>query len=272
MVLELFLTFQAICAPNISLHMHTHFYTAQLCQNSKPESFKKENQCLHTHRAVPMGLQSWIMPPTLLGLTWGCGSVLGAEPPESCSEGRGLSWCWSQQTPHSALPGTQRKALSSVLLPGVWWAGMVSCPAAPREGNGAVSLSPLTTWWDPGTKHYWTSVQPSQARIQYFITCYFQLCYWRFTATAKPSHSLCALFLPQQSRNCSTYLLLWTATDDAWYLLFILYLWKQWDFTFGCSDWWTGNTGCCAQLDLFIHWAWPWQALLAGRDLSDHFS
>lgn len=41
------------------------------------------------------------------------------------------------------------------------------------------------------------------------------------------------------------------------YYVFYTYQ-KQWDFTFGWRDWWTGNIVCCAQLDLFVHYAWPY--------------
>lgn len=41
------------------------------------------------------------------------------------------------------------------------------------------------------------------------------------------------------------------------YYVFYTYQ-KQQDFTFGWRDWWIGNIVCCAQLDLFMHYAWPY--------------
>lgn len=101
----------------------------------------------------------------------------------------------------------------------MWWAGMVSCPAPQPDSQGVSGAVP--TWerphcvhWPPDgtltsciTPHcHWTRVQPSQTRIQYFITCYFQLCYWRFTATAKPSHSLSLCFISPSTEQKLQYL------------------------------------------------------------------
>lgn len=118
--------------------------------------------------------------------------------------------------------------------------------------------------------HSW--IQPSKARIQYFITRYFQLCYWRITSTAKSSHFLCALFLPQQSRNYSTYLLLWKETGDAWYLLCVLYLWKAARFYLWMERLMNRkHRMLCTVRPLQTLHLTIWQVLLKGRDLSDHY-
>lgn len=200
------------------------------------------------------------------------GSVLCGEPsspalPEPCSEGQGVKLMLiSVNTRRCFGNGLKVRHQVQSCFEAMWWAGMVSSPPALPDSQGnwvglsAIWERPCCVDWPPDgiltpciTPHcHWTWVQPSQARIQYFITCYFQLCYWRFTATAKPSHSLSLCFISPSTEQKLQYLPPFMNSSkmmhDTYYLFYPYE--KQRDFTFGCSDWWTGNTGCCAQLHL----------------------
>lgn len=113
----------------------------------------------------------------------------------------------------------QNNTSSSVLLleKMTGWAGFQpTCPARfPNKVNGAPcrwERSRCVGWLPDGipmlhiTPRCRSSIQLSKARIQYFVTCYFQLCYWRITSIAKSSHLLSLCFISPSTEQKLQYL------------------------------------------------------------------
>lgn len=128
-------------------HAHTFPYSRAasefLRRNSSQESFKKENQCLHTPRAIPMVLQSWIRPPTLSGLSWGCWvsavrwSLLSCTP-RALQRGQGVQLMLiSGNTRQCLNKGLQVRHQVQSCFEEMWWARMVSSPAAQAHSQGS---------------------------------------------------------------------------------------------------------------------------------------
>lgn len=205
---------------NISIQ-HSCDRTPQ--EKLNPESFKKEKTTFAHTQTCLMVFQSWIMPPPSQGSPGVAGSVLGGEiSSPALPVLQGGTGVQLMLTPVNTRPcfdkGLKGRHRVQSCLEEMWGgAGMVSCSARfPGEVSGAVShlgkaplcaLTPCRTLTPCTTPHcHWTWVQPSQARIHYFITCYFQLCCWRFTATAKPSHSLSLCFISPSTEQKLQYL------------------------------------------------------------------